>query len=490
MTPDTARAFLSWVDARKRKVAAMLAGLFPEQRAAAESGAKLKAFLCTRRAGKSWCVGVLLFAVAMLNPGASCLYLGLTRETARAIMNKDVLRVLNRVFDIGAVWNETQRAWVLPNGSVIYLRGADANAYEMSKIVGQKYRLAVLDEAGKFRQDLEQIVYASLVPAMGDDVGTVILAGTPGNVTTGLFHRVTTGQAAGWDVHRWRWQDNVYRRDNIQQIHDALISAEPWRVGTPGYRQEWLGEWVIDTDALVYKFRDDLNTAAELPKPRDEYIYVLGIDFGYTDPTALVVVAYHEHDPNLYVVYAMKQDQMLVDDVERQIRALWWMPREGCRGPYPFAAMVGDGAQLQIVETLAERTHFPIECAEKAGKKGVIDVMNSDLHAGRIKVLPAAMSITEEWNALVWDEKEKAKWPPRWLERAGCANHLSDAVLYAWRKSRNYDARPAAPREPTPHTEAWEALRFEKELAARRRANEVGGHYVDELPPWLGGHDA
>lgn len=489
MTPDLARRFLAWVDARKQRVAAMLARLFPVQRKAAEDGARLKAFFCTRRAGKSWAIGVLLFSVALMFPGSSCLYLGLTKQTARAIMNKDVMRVLNRDYEIGAVWNETQFAWMLPNGSVIYFRGADANAYEMGKIVGQKYRLAVLDEASKYKQDLRAIVYGALIPAMGDDLGTVILSGTPSNITAGLFYDVTTGAESGWSVHRWTWRDNVYKLANIQRMHDDLVAANPAIVVTPIYKQEWCGLWIVDKDALVYKYREDLNLAEELPLPAHEYMYGLGVDFGYTDPTALVVVAYHENDPDLYIPYAKAKRKQTVDDVAADIRALWFCPSMKCRGQYPFAFMVGDGASLQVIETLAQRFHLPIECAEKQGKEGVIRVFNSDLMTARIKVLPAAMEITEEWGALIWDEKERAKIPPKFVEDARFPNHLSDGGLYAWRKARNYDALPADPKPPAPFTPEWEAARLERQIAQAKRVHDAGGVFVDELPPWLGGNE-
>ncbi len=487
MNADAARLVLAWIESRKQRVATMFRGLFPEQRRAAEDGAQLKAFFCTRRAGKSWAIGVLLFSVAIMFPGTSCLYLGLTKQTCRGIMNKDVMRVLNDRYQIGARWNETQFAWILPNHSVIYLRGADANAYEMGKFVGQKYRLAVLDEASKYRQDLRQIVYSALIPAMGDDLGTVILSGTPSNQTAGLFYDVTNGAEAGWSVHRWTWRDNVFKRDNILRLHDKLVSDNPAIVATPIYKQEWLGLWVVDLDALVYKFRDDLNTASALPHAQSEYVFGLGVDFGFTNATALSVVAYHQHDPELFVVYAKGKTKQIVSDVAADIKALWWCPTMGCRGPYPFAFMVGDGASLQVVEELAQRHHLPIECAEKSGKEGVIRVFNSDLMTARIKLLPAAMDLAAEWGSLIWDEKERAKIPPKFVEDPRFPNHAADATLYAWRKARNYDAVPAPHKEPMPHTADYEARRHEREVEQRRRVELAGGVFVDELPPWLQG---
>ena len=42
--------------------------------------------LCTRRAGKSFGVGLKLLRAAYREPESTCLYLGLTRQTAKRIM--------------------------------------------------------------------------------------------------------------------------------------------------------------------------------------------------------------------------------------------------------------------------------------------------------------------------------------------------------------------------------------------------------------------
>jgi hypothetical protein len=482
-----ARAIIAQRAKRATRATAMLAGCLPQQRAAITDPARLKALFCPRRSGKSWAIGIYLFLVALAHPASSCLYLGLTKATATGIMNKDIFRVINERFGIGAQWKETHSRWELPNGSYIYLRGADANAYEIAKVVGQKYRLAILDEASKYRYRVHEMVYGALLPAMGDDLGTIVLSGTPSNITTGLFYDVTNGIEGGWSVHRWTWKDNTFRLANIQRAHDELVASNPAIVGTPIYRQEWLGEWVVDTTALVYHFREDLNTAPALPKPAHEYTYMLGADLGFSDPSALVVGAYHDNDPTLYLVHAVKRTGLIISDVAEIIRSLWHQPSLGCLGPYPFVAMVADASALQGVEEMRQKHHLPLESAAKAGKRGVIEVYNSDLQTGRIKVLPGAMAIVDEWNALIWDEKRLAASPKKWEEDARFENHLSDAALYMWRKARNYDAVPAVAPAPAPFTPEWEQARFEREIASIDRMREAGGLVFDEPPPWLRG---
>lgn len=485
MNSAVATELLAYCEARKARRAEMLRGLFPKQRAAATDPSRLKAWLCTRRAGKSWAIGLLLFLTAIDYPGCSCLYLGLTRGSAHGIMLKDICERINVGLGIGAKWVESKSRYEVPGGSFIYLRGADANSYEIKKVVGQKYRLAVLDEASKYRYDLYTMVYESLLPAMGDDLGTIILSGTPSNITRGLYYDATTKGYPGWSVHRWSWKDNVYNRENVQKLHDDVVASNPAFVGTPLYRQEWLGEWQVDLSALVYRYAEDKNSIDRLPKPAHEYTYVLGVDLGFKDPTALVVVAYHPNDPTLYVVETHKRSGIIIDTVAAMVRSLWHCPSLGCAGPYPFAAMVCDASALQGVEEMRQKHHLPLEAAEKQGKQGVIEVMNSDLATGRVKLLPGNDELVKEWSALIWDEAAKARFPVLWREAAGFENHLADAALYAWRKSRNYDAVPARPPEPVQGTEAWEAARFERQLAHARRLREQGGSFLDEMPPWV-----
>lgn len=466
----------------------MLSGLFPEQQRVLLDKARFKAIFCPRRAGKSWSLGTYLFLTALSHPGCSCLYLGLTRDSAEAIMDKDILQKLNADYELGGVWKDTKHRWELPNGSYIYLRGADANAYEMRKIVGQKYRLAVLDEAAKYRQDLEAMVYGALVPAMGDDLGTVILSGNPSNQTGTLFHRATASQEKGWSVHHWDWRANVVKRAALEAAHADLIDKKGADiVQTAWYKQEWLGEWVIDPSSLVYKFRESLNCAAELPRPKEEWTYVLGVDLGFTDPSALVVGAFHKHEKALYVVYAHVAAGLIISDVADLIKGLWYSPSQGLRGPYPFAAMVADASQLQGVEEMRQRCHVPLEAAQKAGKRGVIEVMNSELQSGLVKLLPAAMDVADDWRALPWDEKKLALVPPKWEEDPRFPNHAADACLYMWRKARNYDALPDTPAKPKRLTQEWHDEHMKREIARLERARQEGpfGVIVDEMPDWL-----
>ena len=61
---------------------------------------------------------------------------------------------------------------------------------------------------------------------------------------------------------------------------------------------------------------------------------------------------------------------------------------------------------------------------------------------GNILILPqASTNIKEEWDKLIYlDKINKVQ------EHPDCENHISDALLYLWRNSRNYQAQTLLPK--------------------------------------------
>src|SRR5205085_2276529 len=102
-----------------------------------------------------------------------------------------------------------------------------------------------------------------------------------------------------------------------------LKRLKPGVEQTPWFRRNYLREWVVDIDALVYRFRAGLNEYAELPQyRRGEWRFVLGCDLGYADATAFVVVAYHPNDRVLYVVETLSESGLDVTAAANQAKAL------------------------------------------------------------------------------------------------------------------------------------------------------------------------
>jgi len=403
---------------------------FPKQNEFITSVAPFKSLQCTRRAGKSYSGGLYAFKEAYETPGCSVLIIGLTRDSVKRIFFKDILKEINKKFKVRAKTNASDLTFTLPNGSVIYLLGVDANPDDMNKLLGQKNKLVVVDEAAFYRQNMNKLVYEILKPSVADYEGTIALISTTSNLTGTLYHDITTNKEKGWMNFQWTTYDNPYMSKKWDNEISFLVENKPGIEQTASFRRMYLNQWVVDKDALVYKYSDN-NITSELPEGH-RWSYVLGIDLGYNDDTSFVTCAYSEYDPNLYVIDAFKASNMIVSDVASKIKEL--------DAIYNYDTFVIDNASKQVVEEIKQRHHIPLIAAEKTDKRGYIEMLNSDLITKNIQILPKAKELTVEWDTLVWDERELEK--KKYVEHPKCPNHLSDAFLYAWRWCYNYAAIP------------------------------------------------
>lgn len=394
-----------------------------------------KAAQCTRRAGKSVGIGRCLLKESYDYPGASNLYLALTRGSAKNILWKDVLKSINRDLTLGIKFNEAELIARMPNDSQIMLAGADNSHSEMEKYLGGKYRCAVVDEGGSFRQDMRKIIYENLEPAVVDYNGWVGIIGTPTEIIQGLFFDICQGKEPGWSLHKWETQDNPYMREKWLKRIALLIETNPRVIETPAFRRMYKNEWVIDKESLCYKYKVGFNDCDVIPEDADTH--VLGIDLGFNDASAFVVGAFGQYDRDLYFKEAYKKSGMIISDVAQRIK--YYIDK------YNPIACVIDNASKQAVEELKQRFDLPLTAAEKTGKSDFIEMMNSDYIMGHIKHLtPTCNDLSKEQGALIWDDKAK----PKWIEHPLCENHLSDAALYTWRYCYPYLAK-AKPRKKT-----------------------------------------
>lgn len=409
-------------------VSVLLNDAFPLQREFIQDTNRLKALLASRRFGKSTSACLYLLITALSEPLNACIYVALVRDSAKLIMNQIFIPLLDK-YKIKYTVNHTDLIYTFPNGSWIRFLGANNSVKETAKLRGGKYTLCVVDECQDFTTaDLRSFVYDVLKPACIDKQGTVVMCGTPSDIVeTGdmpLFYAVTTHQerAYAWKVFEGNTRENPHMRENFEKEIQELSAHDPFFLNSPTYFREYCGRWVINSDNTIYKFDDLKNTIEELPP--DDYTYIMGLDFGFNDATAFVVAAYSKYDPTLYIVKTFKKTKMTIDDVEIKLKEF--------KAQYKINRIICDHAK-QTVETLRKRLHYNFITAEKADKFGNIGVMNNDLYAGRIKLLPGCDELKREWNSLIYD-----KTADKPTELASCENHCADSALYMFRDAKHY----------------------------------------------------
>lgn len=476
-----------------RRVPAFVDPAFPEQTAFVTDPARFLLLFGTRRSGKSFALGRRLLYTAWRKPNSTLLYVGLTKEGAMKILWRPVIERLNEELRLGAKPNKTELSWSLPNGSVIYFVGLDANEKQKDKVYGQKFTGVAIDEAALYTVDMPEFIYGTLKAALADDQGWLVLSGMPSSYQSSLFYDLTNvwsggairegeaesqdandpgtwelfdGREITWRGHRWGALNNPYMRSAWEGELQQALDINPQIVDDPVFIQNMLGRWSVDPALLVIKYRASKNTLGELPKGAWPWRRIMGIDLGWDDPSAFVVCYYRDGDPTLYVVEARKSSSMDLVDVQAQIVEL-----EKIHGAMDLKVV--DGASKQAVETIRRRLKVNLRNAPKGEKWEHLQLMSADFQEGTVKLLPKAKPLGAELSKLVRDPHSDLPKP-----KAGLPDHCVDALLYAWRYCHHYVARPGKPPPPEPEfgTDEW----AEREKQARFRNLQL----VNRMPDY------
>ena len=481
MTVEMARKLLAEQARRANiKKPGYIEDLHPAQAAFWDDPNRFKVAICGRRAGKTNLAYRGLLQGMGANPNTIQAYIGVTRESAKRLA-WNPLRRLAKQHGLPIQFNKVELIAYHTNGAELWILGADKEE-DMDKMRGAAYKRVVIDEAASYRAFIERMVNEVIEPALGDHRGDLWLMGTPGRTAAGFFYDASIN-APGFEkfsVHKWTVADNPYFLDPEEWLQE-LRERNGWSEDHPTYRREYLGEWCKDDDALVYKFSTSENVIQDLPGEVSEYSYVLAMDFGIVDPKAFVILAYHPHDPCVYIVESYKRPDLCPTDVAEHIRLLQdrYSRLTDADPERVFETIVGDtgGMGKAYAKELQSRHSIFVKPAAKREKLAYIDHMNGDLIAGRIKVVQKSNEeLMREWQTLPWllrDGRKQEKYDERKYD-----DHLADACLYGWRDCRAYSATTKVEKPQPNSPEYWEKWAEEEEQRENKEA------YMQSRVPW------
>lgn len=420
-----------------------IAALHPEQRRVALSPARFKAITTARRSGKT----VLDCALAADSLDASLhdevtLYLARTRQVAKELFWPKI-KELSRQFRRDT-WrlNESELSITNPVGGVLYVRGAEGGdpEEEMEKLLGKKMRRAICDEPATYAQTLRRLLKDVIEPGLGDLRGDCIVNGTPGIVCAGAWHEVSTGNLpigdrrppkalAKWERFHWDIRKNPFFKDSEQYLREVM-EENGWTEEEPTFQREYLGMWVVDVTAQVYRYIASRNGCTEVPEyDRETWVHTIGCDFGVNDASAWAVLASHPHERDVYVVESVAQSGLSPERAAELTRSLV--------DKYKPHRLVGDSGGLGKPYVMAYNERFDVgiqmEPSNKTEKRAYIELLNGELTSGRMKVLlPDCEALAGQMESLPWANNAREH------EHAGYPNDRVDAMLYSWRSHSAY----------------------------------------------------
>ena len=421
---------------------------------------KRKAILAGRRSGKTHGIAYYLVKTCYENAKSITAFIGLTGTSAKDII-WDYIATINLRYKLKAEPNLSNLTWAFPNGSMIYITGADSER-ETRKHLGKHYDLVVIDECGDFGPHLELLVRKILTPTLLDRGGKICMIGTPGDICGGFWYDITNGRFKSWSVHdKWNIMDNprlpvLYKKTNWKEIAQDLLEQvkeeENYDDESPRFIRQYLGRWVEGSNSMVYSnFEYESNTFDKLPESEEPWVHLIGVDYGVVDSSAIIIGAYNKLLKTLYILEEYKQNGLSPEDMAHKVNHFY-------EKYDPIAVLCdGNGIGAAFLKQMENMYKIPYMLAEKKDKQAFQEMLNDDFRRHRVKIRRnLEHTLYEITNYQYKDIELKVLFD-------SAEDHCLDALLYLWRASIHYQGKPIdKPIEMT--DEGYSDYLFQQEL--------------------------
>jgi hypothetical protein len=364
-----------------------------------------------------------------------------------------------------AIWNDREKRWTFPSGASLTFGYLDTEA-DKYRYQGAEIQFLALDEATQFPEQWYRYVLSRLRRPAGSKLPIrARLGANPGGIGHAWVHsRFVLSKDPECAFIPATLEDNPHLDAKEYRRSLALLDATT-------RRQLEEGIWVQDASGLVYR---QPITVKQRPASA-EWSYLLGVDFGIKDATAYVILGWRPHSRTVYVVESFKETGTTVTQAAERILEY--------QKTYPFTKVVGDlqGMGSAFASEFTQRHQIPIEGAQKNNKRGYIGLMNGAIERKELVVAePTNSALVKELSELPWSDDSHQK------ESPGFDNHLTDALLYAWRASTAFSQKAAVEEETDPlegirkETEAFWARHNEEQARQTQDAYDIGSRFTEE----------
>lgn len=312
---------------------------------------------------------------------------------------------------VGRWYARNRKLWL--NGLPVLIQFKSAHDPNTLKAVGLNGIWC--DEAALIRREAW---LGSLRSRISDRKGWAIFSSTPHGKN--WYYRDIRLPAEfgreGWSYHEFTTEGNIAAPDLIEEA--KLMQVE---LGDTYYRRECLGQEDSYTGLVFPDFDRDRHTIAELPS-NDLWDYrFVGMDFGWSDPTAVVAAGtinrQEGYGRRVYLLHDEQASQVLLDGdgdtwEQRLKRLLTKVRPNGVYGDPRGATEMA----------LLRRADIPIKAAQVSFNRS-IEYISGLLRKDELKIHLTCKAIINEFES--WEWKEDSDLPKRGTD------HSIDALRYA-----------------------------------------------------------
>ena len=402
-----------------------LYGPHAKQKTLHQDPTRFKVLNWGRRTGKStWAINEC--QIKALQKKGRYWVIAPTYSMAKNIYWRDLIKHIPD--EIIAKKNESELIVTLINGSLVELKGSDNE----DSLRGAGIQGVILDEYAFMKPTVWDMVIQPMIRETG---GWATFISTPNGFNHFFDISEHAQKTPDWMYSHATSIDNPYfSNDEIAEVKRDMIAREGEN-GEIRFRQEYMAEFKKKT-GLVYQVFDrstHLIDEADLPIMVS---YALGVDFGWTNPTAAVFVGI-DYDQNWYIIDELYRTKMTDDEAADIIRLKM--------GNRQFSTIVGDSAAPQSISTL-QRKAIPIVGVNKAPTTGADGSMQDSIVAG-ISRVQQRLAILEHTGK-----------PKLYVVRENCPKTIAEFEMYSYPEKKDDHNDSEKPIDEYNH--AMDALRY------------------------------
>ena len=239
-------------------------------------------FVCaavSRRQGKTYIANIIGQLVSLV-PGSNILIMSPNYSLSQ--ISFDLQRNLIKHFDLEvAKDNAKDKVIELTNGSTVRMGSVN----QVDSCVGRSYDLIIFDEAAL--ADGKDAFNVALRPTLDKDNSKAIFISTPrgrNNWFAEFFDRGFNDEFPEWCSIRATYKDNPRMSElDIQEAKKSMSDSE--------FRQEYEADFNT-YEGQIWNFNDEICVANNEELDTRRMDVFAGLDVGYRDPTAFMVLAY------------------------------------------------------------------------------------------------------------------------------------------------------------------------------------------------------
>lgn len=364
-------------------------------------------FICaalSRRLGKTFISNVIGQLVVLI-PGCNVLIMSPNYNLSS--ISFELQRKFIKHFDLEvAKDNVKDKVIELTNGSTIRMGSLST----VDSSVGRSYDLIIFDEAA-LGSDGEEAFNVSLRPTLDRPGAKAIFISTPRgrmNWFSRFYERGFSDKYPEWCSLQADYSENM--RMSLEDVQEAKQSMSKQE-----FEQEYLASFT-SFQGQIYSF--DHQHICEF-EHEDGVEYIAGLDPGYRDPTALVVIAYKPNSDTFHVV-----DEYLQAEATTNKHAEAF---EQFIQKYGIETIFIDSAAAQFASDLAYTYNIATIKAKKQVLEGIAYVQTI-IEQNRLKVAPHCKETIKMLDQYQWaaDSNLQKEKPVHDIN-----SHIADALRYA-----------------------------------------------------------